>query len=105
MAGQQQAHPEPLECVRTLAAGRFRGAQGPEPARLEVIRLLPNLPIFAVLLVDLLQREVTPSDLEALTVLLLDVSQPNCCLIDIRSKVVEEDLETDRVSHHNLLSG
>ncbi len=105
MAGQQQAHPEALESVGTLAAGGFRGAQGPEPARLEVVRLLPNLPIFAVFLIDLLQREVTPSDLEALTVLLLDVSQPNCCLIDIRSKVVEEDLETDWVGHHNLHSG
>ena len=105
MAGQQQAHPEPLKSVRTLAAGRFRGAQGPEPTRLEVVRLLPNLPIFAVLLIDLLQREVTPSDLEALAVLLLDISQPNCCLIDIRSKVIEEDLETDRVSHHNLHGG
>ncbi len=105
MAGQQQAHPEALESVRTLAAGGFRSAQSPEPARLEVVRLLPNLPIFAVLLVDLLQREVTPSDLETLTVLLLDISQPNCCLIDIRSKIIEEDLETDRVSHHNLHSG
>ncbi len=90
---------ETLERLLPLFASRNRGLEGGPSATAMGIRLLPKLPIRPLGGVDLFQGKVAPIDLQPVTQLLSDCAQPDRRAVDVRSTVIEVDVERNLVVH------
>jgi len=67
-----------------------------------IVGVVPQPPLRALLAVLLFQREGAPVDLQRVALSLLDLSQPNCCLINVGSDAVEVDVDADALVHAAL---
>ena len=64
-----------------------------------IIGVVPKIPPGPFLAIMLLEREGAPPDLEIVAFTGLDLLQPNCCLVDMRSDAVEVDVDLDALVH------
>ncbi len=80
---------ERLKGSHTLMPGGFSCPEGVQPTTGIAFRLLPNLPVRSMLVIDLLQAEVTPFDNQLRPDFLLYPMQPNCCIIYIGSEIIK----------------
>jgi len=104
----EEGNMEPVKGRFALLAGSLGCAEGEQPATGVVFRLVPNFPFRALLTIDLLQTEIPPIDGQLRSDVLFHSLQPNCCVVDIGSEVVEvdvygEDIARFRFSHFSLL--
>ena len=88
---------EGLEPFPSLLSGSFGGAEGVSPTAGVVLRLLPQLPRRTLLGVDLLQTEVPPVGVKPWPKFFFHPLQPDRRIVDIRSEVIEVDIEGYRI--------
>lgn len=103
----QEGEMKRVEGIVALGTGRLGGDESVEPPTWVVLRLLPDFPVLAFLAVDLLQAEIAPVDDESVAGLFLDLLQPDRCIVDERSEIVEVDFQRHAVlrclaCHHVL---
>ena len=55
------------------------------------------------LAIDLLQAEILPIDGELWPYALFHLLQPDCCIINIGSKIVEVDVQGNSIVHFNFV--
>ena len=92
----------------TLTPSSLSRPESPYSPTRVVFRLIPDLPLWFMLTINLLQAEIFPVDSELAVNALFHFLQPNCCLINIRSKIIEVDIYRHSVfcfalSHFRLL--
>ena len=90
--GPQQGNVKGSKESLSLISCRFRRPERAQPTGGIALRLLPELPIRPLLTVDLFQAEIPPVNDQTSPRLLFHLLQPNCCIVDIRSKKVEIDI-------------
>ncbi|MDO8690822.1 MAG: hypothetical protein Q7R39_12565, partial [Dehalococcoidia bacterium] len=88
---------ETVELTLPLQFGGLSGPEGQQALAGVAFGLVPESPVGALLAVDLFQAETSPADGQPVPVCLLDLSQPNCCVMDVWSDVVEVDVQSDSV--------
>ena len=86
-------------CVVTLTPRRFERAEGGQAAAGVVVGVVPQPPLGALLAVLLFQWEGAPVDLQRVALSFFDLSQPNCCFVDVGSQAVEIDIDADALVH------
>jgi hypothetical protein len=103
----QEGDVKRVEGVVALGTGRLGGPESVEPPAWVVLRLLPDLPVVTFLAVDLFQTEIAPVDGESIAGLFLDLLQPDRCIVDERSEIVEIDFQRHgalrRLACHRVL--
>lgn len=88
--------------VVPLPPRRLERAEGGQAPAGVVVCVVPQPPLRALLAVLLFQREGAPVDLQRVALSLFDLSQPNCCLVDVGSHAVEIDVDADALVHSVL---
>ena len=89
----QEGEMKRVEGVVALGTGRLGGPESVEPPARVILRLCPDFPVVTFLAVDLLQTEIAPADGESVAELFLDLLQPDRCIVDERSEIVEVDFQ------------
>lgn len=97
--GLEQGHVEGIKRHCSLPTGGLGSAERITPPAGIVPGLLPQLPLRSLLAIHLLQAEVLPVHGERRTKALFDSLQPDRCVVDIGSKVIEVHIQHQVVGH------
>lgn len=90
---------EPGKRVVALLPGGIGALPAKARTARVALRLLPQLPFGAELVVDLFKGEIAPGNLQLVAKLLLRMMQQDRCRVDIGSGVVVPDLQRQWLGH------